>query len=430
MIVIHLQLANISIGSLITGLLAIAPCCIGFILASGTYANILSLQIPAYFTAAASILVVFTQFAGIFWSYNIFQAALSIISALISMCAGMYYLTVSVKEPSYISQDWGLNSAFLITWLLSLLFTVIISSFSIGAMWCSTFGDLSKPFDANSEDFMKDYNMEKPLPTDFGSLGVNSFQGSQDIGTFGNENNITALNIPFYTSDPPQTPDIGTQRLNSPPLSDMSSIISLGSDLDINAHPDTNANTQTFEPNSQNNHENLNTNKPRTSIDLDMKSLVKRPSSLFKIPKSPKKITLSKSSFSLRRSPSKSEKLSTPQTSTSTLPMPDAILATPPPKSFPPLHSRSFNNGASLATPFGKTYNKWIMFPNGNAAESRSVSESSQVTGKIFPAAEYNRKINSAGFQKDEPIPVQLSPSGHTVSQYELERTSRVKHHQ
>lgn len=52
---------------------------------------------------------------------------------------------------------------------------------------------------------------------------------------------------------------------------------------------------------------------------------------------------------------------------------------------------------------------KWIMM-NSSDNQSRSVSGSTNLSGSLFGAAEYNRQINDAGFVKDEPSPFPRRP--------------------
>lgn len=47
---------------------------------------------------------------------------------------------------------------------------------------------------------------------------------------------------------------------------------------------------------------------------------------------------------------------------------------------------------------------RWIL--SQAEPQSRNVSDSSNLTGSLFPATDYNRRISDMGFQKDEPFPL------------------------
>lgn len=420
MIVINVQLANISIVSLASGTLTIAPLCLSFILAAGCYGPVRSLQIPAYFVGASSILQVAAQYAGVFHPYNLLQLAFSTLTTVVLACAGIYFLVMTFRATLEVGAHWSLETALLVTWLMAVLMAFALNFFSLGALWASWHGSDSS---SNAESDVEAL-FEKRPPQAFEALHSpqNSVEPITDLGI-----PFTSSNIPFHSVNlnPP-----------SPQFSFTSSGISLRSGFDLNAgapgpaapNPDGAVDMPVAT--------NIHGNASRLSTVADDQNtetvtLARKASSLFKVPKSPKKVALSKSSFSLRRSPSKDRRKPASLQSSSTV---DIIHSPHQPAGSADWNSHTVpaGNGNLRAIEIpdeiqGPGNSKWIIIRDESISESRSVSGSSQVTGRIFPAAEYNRKINSAGFQRNEPIPVQvqLSPT-RKPSQYELERTNRA----
>lgn len=414
MIVIKVQLACISLVSLAGGTLAIAPVCLGFILGARCYEST-SLQAPVYFTAAASILQVATQYLGIVYPYNILQLGAEMLGASIQACAGIYFLVMKMRIVSNFGTHWGIETAFIITWLLSLFVSIIVISYSLGALWLSIFG----PEDDHFLDFNNSFSkhnpvhnsanvsdLEKPMPQFFSPV-------DHGTGTF---DPVTDLGIPFG----------GPMAPSSPHFSFASSSASMRSGLDLNAGPKPLNTKASFGPSFGSSGGNGESRKSGVTDDANVdRTITKKTSSIFRAPKSPQKIKLSKSSFSLRRSPSKSERRRNSSASVSTLPLPETLHNTQP-------RTTDMSIGMPAAIGLPETFfsnaphSKWVIVPNESVSESRSVSSSSQITGKIFPAAEYNRKINSAGFQREEPVPVQISV-GRKLSQYELEKNLRIQ---
>ncbi|PRT53166.1 hypothetical protein B9G98_00786 [Wickerhamiella sorbophila] len=66
---------------------------------------------------------------------------------------------------------------------------------------------------------------------------------------------------------------------------------------------------------------------------------------------------------------------------------------------------------------------KWIL--SQAISQSRNVSDSSNLTGALFPATDYNRRISDMGFQRDEPVPVPKVRKQSSFPQSLGERKSR-----
>lgn len=451
MIVIQVKLASVSLFSLAALLINVCPVVLGLILATHEFSHVKSLQIPSALTAASSILCILTHVLGIIWTYKLLAIAASIISSTAMAGSGLYFIGQYIRNAETITsairnRSAKLEMAFVFLWFISLLVNTAISFFSLGAVYLSMCGPENDIQGFESPQVTEnDYIFEKPgnhhamdtpvvdvpytgqqapelsphlsWPSSIGS--IHSFES---FGLGGTNPQTHTLNVGGFTD--PQ---------HSNPLHHMPSqgTFPHRGVNESQSHIITNLATPGLEgpvlgPSGN------SYSSPDTPTDHHS------PGSSPKAPKSPLKIHLSRSSFSLRRAGSKAsvgaKKSASNLRNNSTNVNTNNTTHHKSPGSL--AHGTLASNSSmvlgdplAVSSADSNTPRNWVIVPNENPAESRSVSGSSQLTGKIFPAAEYNRKLNSAGFERDEPVPVhvQVVQNRPVLSQYDLEQKHRKR---
>lgn len=454
MIVIQVKLASVSLFSLVALLINVCPVVLGLLLATHDFDDIKSLQIPSALTAASSILCILTHVVGIIWTYKLLAIAACIISSTVMAGSGLYFIgqyihKVDVITSTINNRPYKLEMAFVFLWLISLLINIAISFFSLGAVYLSMCGPENDVQGFGSPQVTEnDYMFEKPEITDAVDTpaahmpyqlqqapqlsphlswpsSIGSIHSFESFGLGGTNPNLHSMNGGGLTD-----------RQQQDYLHNMPSQASFSQRATIESQPHKMNNLAT--PGLGGPVLSASDNQftsPGTPHDNHS------PGGSPKAPKSPLKIHLSRSSFSLRRTGSKASvgaKKSATNLRNNTsgananMNTNSSHYKSPGSMAYNTLHSdntMALGDPLAVSTADSNTPRNWIIVPNENPAESRSVSGSSQLTGKIFPAAEYNRKLNSAGFERDEPVPVHVEvvQNRPVLSQYDLEQKHRKR---
>jgi len=417
MIVIHIRLATLSLFSIGSALLSAAVAALGLVLGLAHYDR--PVQIPSCLTAAAAIVVAVVQLGGVPWSYRVPLLAVNAVLVLLLAGSGLYYLgeRVTVHPPNYLGSLGApyhrVELAFIVLWLVSLLAFTSITAYAVGAVSTEQAAGLTT--EPESPEL---WQKPQPQPS-YPDLGA-----PLDIPTVG-------TNMPHLSPRLSWPSTVGSAHGSL-------SFNSLGSALDVGAgaHDPVPGTNDVYE--SQSHPQEPPSPAKRLKMRL-MRSSSTTDSAA--PPKSPKKspLKLNKSTFSLKREPSRRTQASPSSASFPIIPgsVPGIVPGSVPNMAPGVLTGSGSGSGvipglpgvgmhprsgtlphsfqSSLESPFpSKNY---VIIPNENGTDSRSVSGSSQVTGTVFPAAEYNRKINAAGFQKDEPRPLRLDTprAGHDL---------------
>lgn len=398
MIFIQVQLAYVAVASLLVAFLAAASAVVGLLLGVHHYSHRESLQISSCLTGAVGIIAAFCQLYAVAVPYTLKQVALNVSCVLLLTGSGLYYLCARLQVFSDLKNS-SLEIAFVCLWLLLLVSLSLVTSFSLGAAWVANYGPEEGTVSekSNSEANSHIPNSETMLRT---FLFKKIHASNNSVHSFG-----AAVHIP--------TVPVSTSRpCLSPRLSCATSFASmrLSHSLDsLTSVLDTRVDTRIVTPPAQQLNSSHQLSQSQHSL---VHSEAKSPS--IKPPKSPVKLHLSRSSFSLKRSSSRASHLKKQSHNK------HRSISHGPKQNPIDTVALGISHGIQVS-PGTETHKNWVIIPNENAAESRSVSGSSQLTGTIFPASEYNRRINAAGFQRDEPVPVQVHAVRNTVSQYDLE---------
>lgn len=353
MISIHIRISGASLLALFAALVACAPCVLAVILACGPYNSVRHLQIPTAMLGGFEGLNFLCFFLPVFITTMWQPWFPSILLTVSSGCVGLWWLAERLQTGSFHS-NWPLEVALLVLWLISFGTSLVVCACALARFTCE-----------------KEELLKSPSPS--GASWPETLVSDHPISD-------ALAGSPFLA--PPSTPD---RTVPAPAQRSMH-----GSPRSPRSQPQP----RTVSPQKSYTPKRLSPGKNHTPL------------------RAKESQTSLGSVFSFKRSPSKLAK----KTQDATIPSLAGLEALPEgyhPQEPARLGPLAVNAAAAVGLDDvewdeslqAQDRMKWIMM-NAIGEQSRSASGSTDLSGSLFSAAEYNRQINDAGFVKDEPIPV------------------------